>query len=182
MELGGIFGTVNTPEEAKHLGIGSRPRVVSQQGRGRFRSAPCALGLLGQRVTWALQSLHLAELHGRAIVEGRGGNGAKGDILCRIGHRARAFHREGGGRVARDEDYPNVQATLGAAYKLLTSLMRTCHGAPPLLAQWALGNGRGALDKIHSLAEELNALNEKKGGPRGQRIRSSKSQRKFARR
>ncbi len=57
VELFTKFGVYGTEEEKVHLGIGDMPREVSAPMRGRFRSTPDELGLIGHRLAWAGRNL-----------------------------------------------------------------------------------------------------------------------------
>jgi hypothetical protein len=154
--LGCIFDTIGTGEELKHLGVGEPYRIIRQEGRGRFRNAPGGLGLLGQRIGWMLKALHLAIIHAPTLAASSSVQSRrKADVLCRIGHRCIAFIREGDKALGSDGDFLNLRPSWTRALKLLASIVRTSHGDPPLLAQWANGRLLPSVDKLKASYDDL---------------------------
>ncbi len=154
-EIGNIVDVIGSEDEAKHLGVGEPPRTVLHQGRGRFRTAPGGLGVLGQRTGWLLKALHLLRLHAPAIADGHGSRHIKADIICRVGHRATAFLRAGDKVLGSDDEFPVLKPLIHRALRFVASTVRTSHGDPPLLAQWANGNISPSVAKCDVLYAEL---------------------------
>ncbi len=177
-ELASALGVSGTDEEACYLGLGEDPRIVKYRGRGRFRDVSSDLGIIGQRLNWIAKSLHLVLIHSSSIAVGNDLDGARADVLMRIGHRAWALSREKWS--ASVEVDGECRALVRRSLSFLTSIVRTSHGAPPLVARWALGDAEAGSSPRAALAKEVAASHQKLCDKR--RGRALKEARAWARR
>ncbi len=177
-ELASSLGVSGTDEEARYLGLGEDPRIVKYRGRGRFRDVSSDLGIIGRRLNWVAKSLHLVLIHSSSIAVGNDLDGARADVLMRIGHRAWALSREKWS--ASVEVDGECRALIRRFLSFLTSIVRTSHGAPPLVARWALGDAEAGSSPRAALAKEVAASHSKLCDKR--RGRALKEARAWARR
>ncbi len=161
LELHGIFGTFDTPEEARHSGIGAAPRIIEEYAHSRYRDVPDQAGILGQRLAWAARALHLVVKHADAIASGEGAFREHRETLARLGHRACAFANERL-KPAEDIDDREMRGTLLVGLRRVASLVRSCRGRPPGLQTIAAGGQRRlaqeAAETRDRLQEHLDEL------------------------
>ncbi len=158
VELGSLFGTLGTDEEAAYLGIAREPEFIEEVCRSRYRDVPSEVGLLGHRLAWTAKGLHLLGLHTPVIYKAGvfpfDRRASFGDSVSRIGWRAAAFSRERL-RTCSAYDDRDARAALRRGLIFLASFNRARHRMPPLYAQIRQGHVGPVVDEANLLRDEV---------------------------
>ncbi len=166
-ELATLFGVFGTEEEKNHLGMGLPHVVVQESSPSRFSSTPDVLGILGQRLDWALRGLHLVLSLGPAVIQFHALADANRDekeaarvavhvdTLSRIGHRAAAFAAEAAPSWGGD-DVDAFWPLARRGFKFLASLVRSRHRKRPMLLSWRSGSGTEDMAAAARISQELD--------------------------
>ncbi len=119
MELRDMFGHAGKPDEATYMGIGRPPAEVEGAAGARRRGAPDESGILGHRLAWTANALHLATMWFRRCRREEAGrpdvhpHTLRRDIDAQRGivplfrsmvHRAKAFRSELARFTKKEED------------------------------------------------------------------------------
>ena len=180
LELLGCFGLQGTDEEGEFLGLGVRGQAVARRVGGRFRGSPDQLGLLGQRLAWAMRAAKAVALSGPSLSprpargprvlpslealtdpkhqyfhflgDRKGANAARG--LVAIARRAGSFAAELK-QLPCEEVLRPLLPSLHSALRKLAAVGRPQAGAPPLVSQWAVGDHLQLIPGFNRIADDL---------------------------
>ncbi len=161
-ELISQIGLASGEHEVAFMGIGLEPREVVEHNAKRFKNVPDNFGIVGHRLEWARNAIHMVTSLAPIIIAAAG-NADSGvrqrvdahqETLSMIGHRACSFAREQQ-RRPYDADADAFWPLVAKGMKAAGELVRNRHGRRPRLCVWRHGEEGGDLDRFNALADEL---------------------------
>ncbi len=148
-----LMGSLGIPPEDHigYMGMGLPVKVVEASGQGRYREVADELGLVGQRLDWAVKGVRIVVAAMRAPPDSEE-QWKKRDACNRISHRAAALLGEARRARPRDDEREYYEVVI----KLMTTLDRIRlwrHGRAPLLTRMLAGVSSAQLDDMIGLAQ-----------------------------